>query len=79
MSHLNNSKFNFTVLANLNSSSYHENSQIDIDTSLDKIQDNTDCQIKDQSKKISNRSNRKSPKSSNGRKIARMARILTIV
>ena len=31
-----------------------------------------------ESKKISNRSNRKSPKSSNGRKIARMARILTI-
>ena len=31
-----------------------------------------------ESKKISNQSNRKSPKSSNGRKIARMARILTI-
>ena len=54
MSHLNNSKFNFSVLANLNSSSSHENSQTDVDTSLNKIPDNTGCQFKNQSKKISN-------------------------
>ena len=49
MSHLNNSKFNFTVLA----SSSHENSHIDGSTPTNKMQDNTNHHCKDQSKKIS--------------------------